>query len=90
MYSKTLTVKNAVTGLNIPASLTAYNNAASWTTTQSVDYTPDIPYSKEVSLVHAEGDTAYDGNIITQNGISVSLNHTTGAFTFNVRNATNA
>lgn len=90
LYSKTLTVKNAVTGLNIPASLTAYNNATGWTTTQSVDYTPDTPYSKEVLLVHAEGDTTYDGNTITKNGISVSLNPDTGAFTFNVRNATDA
>lgn len=90
LYSKTLTVKNAVTGLNIPASLTAYNNATGWMTTESVDYIPDIPYSKEVSLVHAEGDTAYDGNTITQNGITVHLDSSTGAFTFNVRNATNA
>lgn len=90
LYSKTLTVKNAVTGLNIPASLTAYNNATGWTTTQSVDYTPNTPYSKEVSLVYAEGDTAYDGNTININGITVSLNPDTGAFTFNVSNATNA
>lgn len=90
LYSKTLTVKNAVTGLNIPASLTAYNNTADSITTESVDYTPNTPYSKEVSLVHAEGDTAYDGNTINQNGITVHLDSSTGAFTFNVRNAADA
>lgn len=86
LYSRSLLVKNAVTGLSIPASLTTYNNASSWNPNQSVDYTPGTPYSKEVSLVYAEGDTAYDGNTISQNGISVTLNPSTGAFTFNVSN----
>lgn len=90
LYSRSLKVKNAVTGLSIPASLTTYNNASGWTTTQSVDYTPVSPYSKEVSLVYEETDDAYNGNTITQNGISVSLNPSTGAFTFDVRNATDA
>lgn len=89
LYSRSLTVKNAVTGLSIPALLTTYNNATSWDNTKSVVYTPDIPYSKEVSLVYAEGDTAYDGNTITQNGISVSLNPATGDFMFNVSNVEN-
>lgn len=90
LYSTSLKVKNAVTGLRITESLTTYNNATNWRPEQSVDYTPRIPYSKEVSLVYAEGDTAYNGNTITKNGISVALNPSTGAFTFNVRNATNA
>lgn len=90
LYSRSLTVKNAVTALRISESLTTYNNATNWTPNQSVDYTPKIPYSKEVSLVHETTDDAYSGNTITQNGISVSLNPSTGTFTFNVRNANNA
>lgn len=90
LYSKTLVVKNAVTALRISESLTAYNNASSWTPNESVNYTPGIPYSKNVSLVHATTDDAYSENTITQNGISVTLNPTTGAFTFNVSNATDA
>lgn len=90
LYSRSLLVKNAVTGLSIPASLTAYNNASSWTPNESVNYTPGTPYSKEVSLVHETTDDAYSGNTITQNGISVTLNPDTGAFTFNVINATDA
>ena len=90
LYSRSLKVKNAVTGLRISESLTAYNNAGLWNPNESVIYTPAIPYSKEVSLVHESTDDAYPENTITQNGISVSLNPTTGAFTFNVRNATNA
>ena len=88
LYSKTLVVKNAVTALHISESLTAYNNASGWTPNESVNYTPGIPYSKNVSLVHATTDDAYSGNTITQNGISVTLNSTTGVFTFNVSNAT--
>ena len=84
LYSRTLTVKNAVTGLSIPALLTTYNNATSWNNTNSVIYTPSNVYSKEVSLVYAEGDTAYDGNTITKNGITVSLDHSTGDFRFDV------
>lgn len=90
LYSKTLVVKNAVTALRISESLTAYNNAFSWMPNESVNYTPGIPYSKNVSLVHATTDDAYSGNTITQNGISVTLNSTTGDFTFNVSNATDA
>lgn len=86
LYSRSLKVKNAVTALSIPESLTTYNNASGWNPNQSVNYTPGIPYSKEVSLVYAENDNAYSGNTITQNGISVHLNPDTGAFTFNVSN----
>ena len=89
LYSRTLTVKNAVTGLSIPALLTTYNNATNWNNTKSVIYTPQIPYSTEVSLVHAEGDTAYDGNAITKNGITVSLDHSTGDFRFDVSSVEN-
>lgn len=93
LYSRSLLVKNAVTALSIPESLSTYNNATGWKpaeSAKSVRYTPSIPFSKEVSLVHAEGDTAYSNNTITQNGISVSLDSSTGAFTFNVGHATNA
>ena len=90
LYSRSLTVKNAVTALRISESLTAYNNASGWTPSQSVDYTPKIPYSKEVSLVYEKTDDAYSGNTISQNGVSVTLNPSTGAFAFNVSNATNA
>ena len=91
LHSRSLTVKNAVTGLSIPASLTTYNNATGWEPAESakfVRYTPEYPYSKKVSLVHAKTDDAYSGNTITQNGISVTLNPTTGAFSFNVSKAT--
>lgn len=90
LYSKTLVVKNAVTALSISTSLTAYNNASSWTPNESVNYTPGIPYSKNVSLVHETTDDAYSGNTITQNGISVHLNPDTGAFTFDVSSADDA
>ena len=90
LYSKTLLVKNAVTALRISESLTAYNNASSWTPNESVNYTPGIPYSKNVSLVHATTDDAYSGNTITQNGISVHLNPDTGVFTFDVSSADEA
>lgn len=90
LYSRSLKVKNAVTALSISESLTAYNNASSWTPNESVDYTPVSPYSKNVSLVHATTDDAYSGNTITQNGISVTLNSNTGVFTFNVGHATDA
>ena len=90
LYSRSLLVKNAVTGLSIPASLHAYNNASHWNNTESVIYTPAIPYSKEVSLVHETTDDAYTGNVITQNGISVSLNSSTGVLTFNTSKATDA
>ena len=88
LYSKTLTVKNAVTKLSIPALLTTYNNATSWSQNhhEYVNYTPQIPYSKEISLVHESTDTAYDGNTITQNGITVRLDPSTGAFMFDVSN----
>lgn len=87
LHSTTLTVKNAVTGLSIPTSLTTYNNAISWDNTQSVKYTPLNPYSKNVSLVHATANDAYSGNTITQNGVSVKLNPSTGVFTFDVSKA---
>ena len=90
LRSTSLTVKNAVTGLSIPASLSTYNNATSWKPTESaksVRYTPEIPYSKNVSLVHADSTDAYPENKITTNGISVSLDSSTGIFTFNVSNA---
>lgn len=93
LYSRSLKVKNAVTGLSIPASLTTYNNATSWKPAESekhVQYTPASPYSKEVSLVYEKTDDAYSGNTIKQNGIIVKLDSSTGAFTFDVRNATNA
>lgn len=90
LYSKSLKVKNAVTALRISESLTAYNNAGLWDPNESVIYTPAIPYSKEVSLVHESSDETYSENTITQNGISVTLNPSTGAFTFNVGQATDA
>ena len=90
LHSTSLTVKNAVTGLNIPASLTTYNNATSWSQShqESVRYTPAKPYSKDVSLVD-ENKQAYPGNTntITQNGVSVTLNPSTGVFTFDVSKA---
>lgn len=87
LYSRSLLVKNAVTGLSIPASLHAYNNASNWNNTESVRYTPAIPYSKDVSLVYESTDTAYSNNTITQNGVSVSLNSSTGVLTFNTSKA---
>lgn len=84
LYSRTLTVKNAVTGLSIPALLTTYNNATKWDSNKSVNYTPLYAYSKEVSLVHDTTDTAYDGNTISYNGITVRLDPSTGALAFNV------
>ena len=84
LYTRSLTVKNAVTELSIPALLTTYNNATSWNNTKSVNYTPEIPYSKEVSLVHETTDTAYSNNTITDNGITVQLDPSTGAFRFDV------
>ena len=87
LHSTSLTVKNAVTGLSIPASLTTYNNATSWKPADSekhVQYTPASPYSKNVSLVHADSTDAYTGNKITISGISVSLDSSTGVFTFNL------
>ena len=87
LYSKTLTVKNAVTELHIPALLTTYNNATNWNNTSSVNYTPSTAYSKEVSLVHEKSDTAYDGNFISYNGITVQLDPNTGAFRFDVSHA---
>lgn len=90
LYSRSLLVKNAVTALSISESLTAYNNAGLWDPNESVIYTPAIPYSKNVSLVHETTDDAYSGNTITQNGISVTLNPSTGAFTFNVSQAQDA
>lgn len=88
LYSRSLKVKNAVTGLRIIESLNTYNNAIFWIPNESVDYTPKTPYSKDVSLVYADSDTAYSNNTITQNGISVTLNSSIGAFDFNVCNAT--
>ena len=90
LYSRSLLVKNAVTALSISESLTTYNNAGLWNPNESVKYTPGIPYSKEVSLVHEKTDDAYSGNTITQNGISVILNSTKGTFTFDVHKATDA
>ena len=90
MYSRSLKVKNAVTALSISESLTAYNNAGLWNPNESVNYTPSTPYSTEVSLVHETTDDAYPENTITQNGITVHLDSSTGAFTFNVGHATNA
>ena len=90
LRSTSLTVKNAVTGLSIPESLTTYNNATKWEPAESekhVQYTPEIPYSRKVSLVYADSTDAYSGNTITQNGISVTLNSSTGVFTFDVRKA---
>lgn len=89
LYSRSLKVKNAVTNLSIPALLTTYNNATSWNNTQSVQYTPVNPYSKEVSLVHETTDDAYTGNTISYNGITVRLDHSTGAFMFDVSNVEN-
>ena len=89
LYSKTLTVKNAVTELSIPALLTTYNNATEWNSNQSVNYTPLKPYSKEVSLVHETTDTAYDGNTISYNGITIRLDSSTGALAFDVSNVEN-
>lgn len=88
--SRSLTVKNAVTKLEISNSLHAYNNASSWNNTESVRYTPTTPYSKNVSLVYATTDTAYSNNTITQNGVSVSLNPSTGVLTFNTSKVTDA
>lgn len=90
LYSRSLKVKNAVTALSISESLTVHNNAVLWYPNESVNYTPSNPYSKTVSLVHETTDDAYSGNTITQNGISVTLNPSTGAFTFDVSNATSA
>lgn len=90
LRSRSLKVKNAVTKLSISESLNAYNNATGWTPNESVNYTPGIPYSKEVSLVHETTDDAYSENTITQNGISVTLNPSTGAFTFDVSTAADA
>ena len=90
LYSRSLKVKNAVTALSISESLTAYNNAGLWDPNESVNYTPLNPYSKTVSLVHETTDDAYPENTITQNGITVHLDSSTGAFTFNVGHATNA
>lgn len=87
LYSRSLLVKNAVTGLSIPESLSTYNNATSWDNTKSVIYTPATPYSKEVSLVHADSTNAYSENTISQNGVSVTLNPSTGVFTFDVSKA---
>ena len=84
LYSKTLTVKNAVTELSISKLLTTYNNASQWNPHEVVRYTPGIPYSKEVSLVHETTDTAYSNNTITYNGITVRLDSSTGAFMFDV------
>ena len=91
LHSQTLKVKNAVTKLSIPVLLTTYNNATSWSQNhhEYVNYTPGIPYSKEVSLVHETTDTAYDGNTITKNGITVRLDTSTGAFMFDVSNVEN-
>lgn len=89
LYSRSLKVKNAVTALSISESLTAHNNAGLWDPNESVKYTPSNPYSKTVSLVHDTTDDAYPENTITQNGISVTLNPSTGVFTFNVGHATN-
>lgn len=90
LYSRSLKIKNAVTNLSISKSITTYNNADLWASDESVKYTPSNPYSKNVSLVYAEADTAYSGNTITQNGISVTLNPSTGRFAFNVSKATDA
>ena len=89
LYNRSLLVKNAVTGLRIPALLTTYNNATSWDNAKSVIYTPATAYSKEVSLVHETTDDEYTGNTITQNGITVRLDHSTGAFMFDVSNVEN-
>lgn len=89
LYSRSLKVKNAVTALSISESLTAYNNAGLWDPNESVIYTPSKPYSKEVSLVHESTDEPYDKNTITQNGIIVHLDPSTGAFTFNVATVQN-
>ena len=90
LYSRSLLVKNAVTKLSISKSLTTYNNAGLWDPRESVIYTPAIPFSKEVSLVPENTDDAYPENTITQNGISVTLDSTTGDFTFNVSHAQDA
>lgn len=89
LYSRSLKVKNAVTRLSIPALLTTYNNATSWNNRQSVDYTPKVPYSKDVSLVYEKTDDAYSGNTITKNGITVRLDSSTGDFMFDVSNVEN-
>ena len=89
LYSRSLRVKNAVTGLSIPAQLTTYNNATSWNNTSSVNYTPSTPYSKDVSLVYEKSDDAYTGNTITDNGITVRLDSSTGAFMFDVSKVEN-
>ena len=90
LYSRSLKVKNAVTALSISESLTAYNNAGLWNPNESVKYTPSTPYSTKVSLVHETTDDAYPENTITQNGITVRLDPSTGAFEFNVANVQNA
>lgn len=90
LHSTTLTVKNAVTKLDISNSLHAYNNASNWNNTESVRYTPEIPYSKNVSLVYADSTDTYSGNTISQNGISVTLTPSTGVLTFNTSKATDA
>ena len=89
LYTRSLTVKNAVTGLSIPALLTTYNNATSWNNTKSVIYTPQTPHSKEVSLVYEKTDDAYTGNTITDNGITVRLDPSTGEFRFDVSTVEN-
>lgn len=89
LYSRTLTVKNAVTELSIPALLTTYNNANNWNNTRSVNYTPAKPYSKTVSLVHETTDEPYSGNTITQNNITVRLDPDTGALAFDVSSVEN-
>lgn len=86
LHSTTLTVKNAVTKLEISNSLHAYNNASSWNNTESVRYTPGNPFSKNVSLVD-ENKSAYTGNIISQNGITVKLDSSAGVLTFNTSKA---
>ena len=91
LYTRTLTVKNAVTALSIPALLTTYNNATSWSQNhhEYVNYTPSNAYSKEVSLVHEKTDDAYTENTITDNGITVRLDPSTGEFRFDVSNVEN-
>ena len=89
LYSRSLKVKNAVTALSISKLLTTYNNADRWNPNESVIYTPAIPYSKDVSLVYEATDDAYDGNSITQNGITVHLDSSTGALAFDVSNVEN-
>lgn len=89
LYSRSLKVKNAVTALSIPALLTTYNNANNWNNTRSVNYTPVNPYSKTVSLVHETTDEPYSGNTISDNGITVQLDPSTGALRFDVSSVEN-